>query len=114
MRAERGEYLFRVGWTKRRRAENSGQFGFIQLVIATKQNLNGLAFCDIHQRLDLSVGGDMVRRAAQRLDGQDPRRGKLLDGSLWTLACAPWQRAYRLVNIGGIAAAGAKNDFIFA
>jgi len=66
-----------IGRVNRCRAEDSCQFGLVQLVIATEQHYDRLAISDINQCLDLAVCGDAVRRLRQRIDRDNSRRGKL-------------------------------------
>jgi hypothetical protein len=71
--------VFHIRRTHLCRAGAGYEFGFIQLVVAANQHEERLAVGDENERLDLTVGGDAVRRLAERLDGDDAGRGKLFD-----------------------------------
>ena len=90
MRAQRREYLLRLRRPEVTRAERADQLGLVQLIIAAQQDQHRLAVRDINECLDLPVRRDIVRRLAQRLDGHDARRRKLLHFGLRTSDFGPW------------------------
>ena len=81
LRAERGR-TFLPAWPDEHVAPmHAREFGFVQLVVAANQNDDRLAVGDINERLDLAVRGNVVRRLAQRLDGDDAGRGEFFHGA---------------------------------
>ena len=94
-------------------AEDLGQFDLVELVIAAQQHRHRLAICDKDQALHRLARRDL-EKSRDLLDGALAGGGNLLQwAGITVLRCAKGPRL-RLFDIGGILAAVAGNDGVFA
>ncbi len=93
------------------------QLGLVELIVAAHDGDHGLVVGDVHQRLQLLIGGDAVRLGGERIDGQDPGRRELLErrrlpGGL--VLVGRLHPRFRLLGVRGVPAALAGGDQVLA